>query len=348
MNSIVFYTLCYGNLEYLWYTSIGLQMVDGLKTSKYLNETAKKNINGQISLYDAERIIKQYYEQSSDNLVQTEEADLASINILKILADDSFNFSIPQFLNIHKKIFDGIFPHAGKIRDYNISKKEWVLNGKTVLYGDASIIRETLEYDFSLEKNYDYCNITETDFVKHIARFIANLWQIRPFSEGNTRTTAVFLIKYLRKFGYDVTNDIFANNAWYFRNSLVRANYTNFKEGIYETTLFLELFLRNLLFNEKNELKNRFLHINWHQKVDIEDEKVDIETLNLQDKFKDNIKIIYESLKNNDYFGRKEIINVINYSESGTSKFITKLLNLKIIVPVKNHGKGKYKFNIKV
>lgn len=157
------------------------------------------------------------------------------------------------------------------------------------------------------------------------------------------------MIKYLRKFGYDVTNDIFANNAWswYFRNSLVRANYTNFKEGIYETTLFLELFLSNLLFNKKNELKNRFLHINWRQKVDIDDEKVDIATLDLSDKLKDNIKIIYKCLSNNEYFGRKEIINVINYSESGTSKFITKLLNLKIIVPVKNHGKGKYRFNIK-
>lgn len=205
-----------------------------------------------------------------------------------------------------------------------------------------------------LKKNFDYSNLNIDDFIAHLARFISNLWQIHVFSEGNTRTTAVFLIKYLKKFGYDVTNDIFANNAWYFRNALVRANYTNIEKGIFETTKYLEMFLRNLILNEKNELKNRYLHINWskkvdieNKKVDIEDEKVDINSLNISAKMMKKIINLYNGLSQKNYFGRTEVMSLLNISPSGASKFLKILLDLKIIISVKNHDKGKYCFNVK-
>ena len=181
---------------------------------------------------------------------------------------------------IHRKLFQGIYNHAGKIRDYNITKREWVLDGATVMYGSASELRATLEYDFSQEKDFSYKGLSMDEIIHHLAVFISRLWQIHIFGEGNTRTTAVFFIKYLRTLGFAATNDIFAENAWYFRNALVRANYTNLQKGIHETTEYLELFLRNLLLNEKNELQNRNLHISGllnKEKVDIQDTKVDIE-----------------------------------------------------------------------
>lgn len=337
---------------YSWYTAIGLQKVDGLDTSKYLNDLAIKNIEGEVSLDDVSGLINSYYEEKNDDTNNNEEADKVSINIAKILSEKAFVFSPIQYLDIHKKLFKNIFPHAGKIRTYNISKKEWVLNGDTVIYGGASMLNETLEYDFSVEKNYDYSNISRDDFIKHIARFISNLWQIHVFAEGNTRTTAVFLIKYLKTFGYDVENDIFANNAWYFRNSLVRANYSNIEKGITETTLYLELFLRNLLLNENNELKNRYLHIDFNKKVniddkkvDIDDKKVDIQTIDISDNIRKKVAKMHNELSNKEYFGRTEVMNVLELSPSGASKFISSLLIKNIIIPVDGYGKGKYVFN---
>lgn len=137
-----------------------------------------------------------------------------------------------------------------------------MLDGQTVLYGNATELRQTLEYDFELEKKFSYKGLSQDEIIEHLAFFISRLWQIHIFGEGNTRTTAVFFIKYLRTLGYDATNDIFAENSWYFRNTLVRANYTNLKKNIHETTVYLEKFIRNLLLGEKNDLKNRYLHIN--------------------------------------------------------------------------------------
>ena len=173
----------------------------------------------------------------------------------------AFSFSPNEYISIHRKLFQGIYSHAGKIRDYNITKKEWVLDGASVVYGSASELRATLEYDFSQEKNFSYRGLSMNEIIHHLAVFVSRLWQIHIFGEGNTRTTAVFFIKYLRTLGFSVPNDIFAENAWYFRNALVRANYTNLPKGIHETTEYLEAFLRNLLLDEKNELRNRNLHI---------------------------------------------------------------------------------------
>lgn len=340
-------------LGYLWYTAIGLQKVDGLETSDYLKSVAIDNIDGNITIEKAEELIKSYYIENENQQSITEEADKVAVNITKILSEKAFVFSPTQYLDIHKKLFYNVFSHAGKIRNYNISKKEWVLDGDTVIYGGASLLKETLNYDFEVEKKFDYSNLNRDEFVSHIAKFIANVWQIHVFSEGNTRTTAVFLIKYLRKFGYDVENDTFAKNAWFFRNALVRANYTNIEKDIYETTKYLEDFLNNLIFGSNKELKNRHLHINWNQKVDIEKQKVDIEnrkvdiaSLKLTSLMRKNISTLFKVLSKVEYFGRSDVIDVLNLSPSGASKFISKLLDLNIIIPVLGYGKGKYCFNI--
>lgn len=339
--------------SYAWSTAIGLQAVDGLKPSKYLIETAKKNIDGDISLVDANKLIDNYYyiERPGHSLEdRTEQADKVSARLATILSEKSFSFTINEYISIHKKLFNGIYDYAGKIRDYNITKNEWVLNGDTVYYGDKYDLRETLEYDFKEERNFEYKNLPINEVIKHLAKFVSRLWQIRIFGEGNTRTTAVFFIKYLKTLGFKVTNDIFSKNSWYFRNALVRANYTNIEKGIYETTEYLDKFLRNLLLHERNELKNRELHIDQNLKVDIEDEKVDID--NAFDELKgsfsfktvEHIKTIFKEYGYDKIFARKEVISLINVKESQASKFLSNLLKMQIIESVSGYGKGKYKF----
>lgn len=250
---------------YAWSTAIGLQQVDGLTPSKYLFETAKRNIDGEISVAEATSIIDSYYESKTDRSgndnERTEEADKVSSRIAQILSEKSFNFSPSYLIALHGRLFAGIFKFAGKIRDYDISKKEWVLDGDSVMYGAAFELKAALDYDFEQERHFSYKNLTLEETVKHITFFVSRLWQIHAFGEGNTRTTAVFTIKYLRSLGFNADNRIFAENSWYFRNALVRANYNNLQKGIHENPEFLEKFFRNLLLGEHNELKNRFLHI---------------------------------------------------------------------------------------
>lgn len=160
---------------------------------------------------------------------------------------------------MHGRLFAGIYKHAGKTRDYDITKREWVLLGDTVIYASCYRLAETLAYDFRREKEFSYARATMDDVISHICQFISGLWQIHPFGEGNTRTTAVFAIKYLRTLGFAVDNEVFADNSYYFRNALVRANYTNLPKGIEETNEYLEPFFRNLLFGERNKLQNRYL-----------------------------------------------------------------------------------------
>ncbi len=247
-----------------WSTAIGLQDVDGLKPSEYLYETAKKSIDGEISVDEADALINNYYESRAGRLEdesRTEEADKVSARIAKLLSEKAFTFSPTQYIAIHRELFKGIYSHAGKIRDYNITKKEWVLDGDIVSYGGALDLREALEYDFAQEREFRYNGLTMDETIHHLAVFISRLWQIHVFGEGNTRTTAVFFIKYLRILGFKAENDLFAENSWYFRNALVRANYNNIKEGIYETTEFLEKFLMNFLLDENNELSNEEMHV---------------------------------------------------------------------------------------
>lgn len=339
---------------YAWSTAIGLQDVDGLKPSEYLIDTAIQNIEGKITMKEARDLIDSYYEErpASDEK-RTEEADKVSLRIAEILSETAFSFSPNEYISIHRKLFQGIYKHAGKIREYNITKKEWVLDGATVMYGSASELQATLEYDFSQEKNFSYKGLSMDEIIHHLAVFVSRLWQIHIFNEGNTRTTAVFFIKYLRTLGFSATNDIFAENAWYFRNALVRANYTNLQKGVYETTEYLEVFLRNLLLNEKNTLYNRNLHISGllhDKKVDIQEAKVDIESV-LSEKGGDfapktivHIRKLFEKFGFDAVFGRNAVMELLGLKSSGASKFLSNMVQADIIETVSGYGKGKYKF----
>ena len=272
-----------------WSTAIGLQQVDGLKPSSYLYETAKKNIEGELSFDEAKKLIDSYYESRTarnQNDERTEEADKVSSRIAQILSEPSFNFSPSHLIAIHKRLFEGIFKFAGKIRDYDITKKEWVLNGDTVMYGASFELKAALDYDFEMERNFKYKGLSTDEIIKHITFFVSRLWQIHAFGEGNTRTTAVFTIKYLRSMGYKVDNDIFAQNSWYFRNALVRANYKNLKEGIEENPVYLERFFRNLILGENNELKNRYTHIDYDEYIKKfgDNQKSSVQNLPVNDK----------------------------------------------------------------
>ena len=356
--------------SYAWSTAIGLQAVDGLKPSKYLIDTAIQNIEGKITMKEAQGLIDSYYKESPVHLSddeRTEEADKVSSRIAGILSETAFSFSLNEYISIHRKLFQGIYKHAGKIRDYNITKKEWVLDGATVMYGSASELRATIEYAFSQEKEFSYKGLSMDEIIHHLAVFISRLWQIHIFGEGNTRTTAVFFIKYLRTLGFSATNDIFAENAWFFRNALVRANYTNLQKGIHETTKYLEKFLRNLLLNEKNQLYNRKLHISGllnEEKMDIEDIKGDIqsEKVDIQDTKMDiesvftekcsgfsvkttvHIHRLFEKFGFDGIFGRSAVMELLELKGSGSSKLLSNLVQADIIEPVFGHGKGKYKF----
>ena len=371
---------------YAWSTAIGLQAVDGLRQSEYLINTAVQNIEGEITLQEAKYLIDNYYQNrpARSDEERTEEADKVSARIAEILSETAFSFTPNEYMAIHRRLFQGIYSHAGKMRDYNITKKEWVLDGATVLYGSASELKATLEYDFAQERNFSYRGLSMDEIIHHLAVFISRLWQIHIFGEGNTRTTAVFFIKYLKTLGFSATNDIFAQNAWYFRNALVRANYTDLKKGVYETTEYLEIFLRNLLLNEKNELHNRYLHISGlltpekvdieekkaeavREKVDIEGEKVDIEgrkadideekvdiesiyaerMRSFSEKTIAHVRKMYDEFGCDMIFGRSAVVKLLGLQNSSVSKLLSKLSKADIIEPIPGCGKGKYRFSRK-
>ena len=247
----------------IWRAAIGLQKVDGLTPSAYLVETARRNIEGEITIAEAGKIIGEYYKSKAVRAeaakTRTDEADIVSQRITEILAEPTFSFSPEQLVSIHRRLFDGIFKHAGTIRDYNITNNEWVLKGDTVQYASCFRLVETMAFDFSEEKKFSYAAVSMDEVIRHFSKFIAGIWQIHPFGEGNTRTTSTFAMKYLRTLGFDVDNDIFYDNSYYFRNALVRANYSNIPKGIEETTEYLERFFRNALMGEENKLQSRFL-----------------------------------------------------------------------------------------
>ena len=248
-----------------WQTAIGLQDVDGLKPSAYLIDAAKKHIEGDLTIDDVKQMLDSYYksktarEEVEDE--RTEEADKVSARIEELLTEKSFSFSPEYLARIHRHLFNGIYKFAGRYRDYDITKREWVLGGDTVLYASSSMISETLSYDFSQERMVNYASLDTDKAIEQLTKFISGVWQIHPFGEGNTRTTAVFTIKYLQSFGFEVKNDMFKDHSWYFRNALVRANYNNYPKGISATNEYLVRFFRNLLLGEENLLKNRDLLI---------------------------------------------------------------------------------------
>ncbi len=317
-----------------WSIATGLQQVDGLTPSEYLYETARRNIEGEISIEEAKKLIDSYYESKTSRTEDDddkEEADKVSTRITELLFEKSFSFTFNQLLSIHEHLFKGVFykVKAGKFRNYNITKKEWVLNGDTVLYANADLIRETLNYDFETEKNFDYSKFSKEETIKHITRFIANIWQIHPFGEGNTRTTAVFTIKYLNSLGFEVNNEPFEKNSWYFRNALVRANYTNMNKGIYMNTEYLEKFFRNMLLGESNELKNRYCHIKYNEKI--ENEVTPKVTVNVTVKFTANQTKILDEIKKNPFATQEELANIVGITRKSINENMKKLQGMKII-----------------
>ena len=287
-----------------WRVAIGLQAVDGLTTSDYLNETARRNIEGEINIDEARQLVKTYYQKKTTREPdddEKQEADEVSGNISKLLQTDAFTYSVAGFAAIHKAIFDGVFKHAGRFRDYDITKKEWVLRGDTVQYARWQDLRMTLQYDLDQERLFDYSDLNKDQMVEHIAKFVSGLWEIHPFGEGNTRTTAVFTIKYLRSLGFDVNNDLFEQNSWYFRNALVRANYRNLAKGVNYEPVFLVRFFRNLLLGENNVLKNRYMIINPPEEWKI------LENEEAPDKLPDKLPDKFDT--DNDYI--KKLIKVV-------------------------------------
>ena len=247
-----------------WKTAIGLQAVDGLQPSAYLIDVAKRNIEGEITLDETRKLIDAYYQSKTVRTPKDEdeeEADKVSANIAKILASKTFSFNTNGYVSLHRRIFEGVFKHAGEIRQYDISKKEWVLEGDSVNYLNWEDLRRALDWDIEQEKNFSYKGLTDDEKIEHIAKFISGIWQIHAFREGNTRTTAIFTIQYLRSLGYEVNNEMFAKHSWYFRNALVRANYRNIQKGIDYSPIYLVRFFRNLLLKDGWVLKNRYLHI---------------------------------------------------------------------------------------
>lgn len=326
---------------YAWTTAIGLQQVDGLTPSKYLFDTAKRNIEGEITFDEAKSLIDTYYESKTERLdtseERTEEADKVASRIAQIISEKSFNFSPSHLIAIHGRLFEGIFKFAGKLRDYDISKREWVLDGDTVMYGAAFELKMALDYDFEQERNFNYKNLSIEEIVKHITFFVSRLWQIHAFGEGNTRTTAVFTIKYLRSLGFNVNNDIFAENSWYFRNALVRANYNNLQKGIQENPEFLERFFRNLLMGEHNELKNRYCHIRYNEKVAINSQKSS-DKVAINQKSSD---IILNYLKDNESINNLKAREITGLSSAGVRKIFSKLETEGLIV---GFGENKGRF----
>ena len=247
-----------------WKTAIGLQAVDGLQPSAYLIDVAKRNIEGEITLDETRKLIDSYYQSKTVRTPKDEdeeEADKVSANIAKILASKTFAFNTNGYVSLHRRIFEGVFKHAGEIRQYDISKKEWVLEGDSVNYLNWEDLRRALDWDIEQEKNFQYKGLSDDEKIEHIAKFISGIWQIHAFREGNTRTTAIFTIQYLRSLGYEVNNEMFAKHSWYFRNALVRANYRNIQKGIDYSPIYLVRFFRNLLLKDGWVLKNRYLHI---------------------------------------------------------------------------------------
>ena len=305
-----------------WRVAIGLQAVDGLITSEYLHQTARRNIEGEITIDEARELVKQYYVSKTthdEDDADKEEADRVSGNIAKLLQTDAFTYSVAGLAAIHRAIFEGVFKHAGRFRDYDISKKEWVLQWDSVLYGRWQDLKMTIEYDLEQERQFDYTGLDKGQIIEHLARFVAGLWQIHPFAEGNTRATAVFTIKYLRYLGFSVNNDLFERHSWYFRNALVRANYRNVVKGVEREPLFLIRFFRNLLLGENNELKNRYMMINppeGHQMPE--------NTPQVQDKHRTSTGQVQDKIHTDNY-NIIGIIKVIEFQQLSVKEIMTGL-----------------------
>ncbi|MGN1379613.1 MAG: Fic family protein [Bacilli bacterium] len=321
-----------------WETAIGLQDVDRLKPSEYLIETAKQHIEGNIDLKEVEHRINEYYKvldnRKTEEIENSEEADKVAIRITEILSEKSFNFNPAELSIIHQRLFSGVYEHAGKIRDYDFIKEEWILNGDTVTYAPYETIRPALQYDFEKEKEFSYKDLSLEESIKHLCRFTSDIWQVHPFCEGNTRTTAVFIIKYLRTFGFNINDDVFAKHSWYFRNALVRANYKKFEKNIFEDISFLEKFFYNLLSNTDYELKNRFMHVDYVQSANDITSKCKNCTLDEH--------VIINIIKNNPTVNQEKIAVMLNKSVRTIKSRMTEMQEKGLIARKNGKRNGKW------
>lgn len=310
-----------------WKTAIGLQAVDGMTPSQYLIDVARRNIEGDLTMDEVQDLLHSYYASAAnrDKIEENdEEADKASANIKRILSTNTLAFNTNGYIATHRRIFEGVFKHAGQLRRYDISKKEWVLNGETVNYLNWEDLRRALDYDIQQEKDFSYKGLSDDEKIKHLCRFTSGLWQIHPFCEGNTRTTAVFLIQYMRSIGYKVTNDMFAEHSWYFRNALVRANYKNSALGIDYDQVFLERFLRNMLLGEQWVLKNRYLVINPPQEFKVQPRLDIVETEQVSNKYRISTEQVPNKLVCNDP-NIVKLIKIIGYKECSIKQMMDEL-----------------------
>lgn len=330
---------------YAWRAAIGLQKVDGLSTSEYLKDTAERHINGDIDIREAQSLIKNYYQSKTLRTptdVGVEEADIVASHITELLSEMSFSFSFPGLLSVHRRLFEGVFKFAGKIRDYDITKSEWVLGGDTVTYVNAHDLHDTIEYDLGQEKKFNYQGLAMETIVNHITTFVSDLWQIHPFGEGNTRTTAVFMIKYLRSIGFKVENDLFAENSWYFRNALVRANYRNVAKGIEPDFVFLNRFFRNLLVGERHELKNRFMVVNPPEEWKGQAEKSNNVVKETENVVKDVVKEICSRISMNPLCTAESLAAELNRSSRQVQRIMKELKSDGVLVRIGGRKEGHW------
>ena len=327
-----------------WATAIGLQKVDGLTPSQFLFDTAKAHIEGRITQNQARRRIHDYYVAQNEAMrpdPEKEEADKVSERIVAVINGGGFAFTPEYYISIHAKLFKGVLPSAGKLRTVNIRKREWVLKDDSVTYGDASTLKQSLVRDFIDEREFDYGGKTPRRIIPHFARFIAQIWQVHPFGEGNTRTTAVFAIKYLNSLGYRVENNMFRDNSWFFRNALVRANYADYARDVKRDWGYLEAFFRNLLLGESNEMKSRYLLIGLsdEDKKKIREltegclektirksgKKKAVRKKRLEKSGKKTVDVLWELLKDNPRFTLADMVEVLGITRSTVQKHIANL-----------------------
>ena len=245
-----------------WDMAIGLQQVDNLRPSKYLEQISEKNILGELTIEEVKQNLREYYveKKKQNNIDHNElECDFVSMRIVELLEKDDFELSVDYLKYIHKYLFQDVYEFAGEFRKVDFSKHEKILNNDSVAYGDCKTLTESLEYDISLEKDKNYKDMTVVDVIKNITDFSSSIWQVHPFREGNTRTTAVFIEKYLISLGYNVDNSLFKDKSVYFRNALVRSNYFNNYLNIKEDKNYLIKFYENLLLGKNNNLNSEDL-----------------------------------------------------------------------------------------
>ena len=245
-----------------WDMAIGLQEVDNLKPSKYLEKLLQENVIGEKTIYEVEKELKDYYvekEKNNDVNHNELECDLVSTRIVELLQEDNFELSINYLKYVHKYLFQDVYEFAGEFRKVDFSKHERILNNDSVAYGDHRLLEKSLDYDITIEKNKNYKEMNIVDVINNITDFSSRIWQIHPFREGNTRTTALFIEKYLVSLGYNVDNTLFKDKSVYFRNALVRSNYFNNYLNIKEDNSFLIKFYENLLLGKNHNLHSKDL-----------------------------------------------------------------------------------------